>query len=61
MSKERPAFDHNKNFEWTQSPHPSWQPGQGLNPELSDAAKKWKEDEAQGFTTFDPLGTNDPR
>ncbi|KII85616.1 hypothetical protein PLICRDRAFT_322835 [Plicaturopsis crispa FD-325 SS-3] len=39
-------------FQWTQSPNPEWKPGDGLGD--TPAAKKWREDEEQGWKEFRP-------
>lgn len=52
MAAQLPKFDPTPAFKLVQSPNPDWKFGEGLDPNVSEMAKQWKEDEKQGWKHF---------
>ncbi|TDL26144.1 hypothetical protein BD410DRAFT_784186 [Rickenella mellea] len=50
-SESRPPFNAAPSFNLTRSPNPQWKAGEGL-PEVGVGARQWKEDEQQGWSTW---------
>ncbi|GBE81566.1 flavo protein [Sparassis crispa] len=52
MAAELPKFNPAPAFKFSQSPNPSYKFGEGLDPNVSELAKGWKEDEKKGWKSW---------